>query len=256
MVVLARSKVYAENQNMYLGQFWALLNPVMNAFVYVLIFGVVLGTNRGLENFIGFIVVGTFMYRFFSESVTDSAKSIPNNLNLVRSLHFPRAVLPLSMVGAQLVSLVPAIAVMALFTFISDRFMVHTDVTPNWRWALIIPAVLFIYLFSTGVGLIMARVCAAIPDILNLLPFILRIGMYASGVLFSIDHYISNEFLANIMQYQPVALYLDLGRQAMLQEPTLPLDLTKWIWGFGWALILFVIGFVVFWRDEARYGRD
>lgn len=254
--VLAGSRAMLETGNNYLGHFWAVLNPVMNALVYVLIFGFIIGTDRGLNNVVGFIVVGTFVYRFFSEAVSDAARSIPKNLNLVRSLHFPRAVLPMSAVSAQLASLVPALAVMGLFVWFSDRFIADTDMTPSWRWVLIIPAVGLTYLFSMGVGFILARLCAAVPDLLNLLPFVLRLGMYASGVLFSIDHYVRNEALAAVMEYQPVALYLNLARQALLVEPSIPFDPSRWIWGAAWAIALFVIGFVFFWRDESRYGRE
>lgn len=256
VLVLARSKAEVENQNTYLGRVWDLLNPTLNAAVYVLIFGYLLDTQRGMQNVIGFIVVGTFMYKFFSDSVTSAAKSIPRNINLVRSLHFPRAVLPISAVLGQLTMLLPALVVMAGFVLVSDRWIYHVGSAPSWRWVLIVPAVVLLYMFSTGLGFVLARFGSRWPDVLNFLPFVLRIGMYASGVLFSIDHYVHHEVLSAIMGYQPVAVYLNLARQAMLAEPATPLSGELWLVGLGWALVVLVVGFVVFWRDEARYGRD
>ena len=254
--VLARARSEAENQGTYLGQLWNVLNPVMNAAVYVLIFGLLLRTRAGMDNVIGFIVVGTFMYRFFSDSVTAAAKSIPKNMSLVRSLHFPRAVLPISSVLSELATLVPAMGVMAGFVWVSDRFIAHTDGTPSWRWLLIVPATALLYMFSTGAGLMLARWGARSPDILNMLPFVLRLGMYASGVIFSISHFVEHELLGTIMSYQPVAVYLNLSRQAMLVETDYPLDGTYWLWGAIWAVAVLIIGFMHFWRAEARYGRD
>ena len=254
--VLARARSEAENQGTYLGQLWNVLNPVMNAAVYVLIFGLLLRTRAGMDNVIGFIVVGTFMYRFFSDSVTAAAKSIPKNMSLVRSLHFPRAVLPISSVLSELATLAPAMGVMAGFVWVSDRFIAHTDGTPSWRWLLIVPATALLYMFSTGAGLMLARWGARSPDILNMLPFVLRLGMYASGVIFSISHFVEHELLGTIMSYQPVAVYLNLSRQAMLVETDYPLDGTYWLWGAIWAVAVLIIGFLHFWRAEARYGRD
>jgi teichoic acid transport system permease protein len=254
--VLARARSEAENQGTYLGQLWNVLNPVMNAAVYVLIFGLLLRTRAGMDNVIGFIVVGTFMYRFFSDSVTAAAKSIPKNMSLVRSLHFPRAVLPISSVLSELATLAPAMGVMAGFVWVSDRFIAHTDGTPSWRWLLIVPATALLYMFSTGAGLMLARWGARSPDILNMLPFVLRLGMYASGVIFSISHFVEHELLGTIMSYQPVAVYLNLSRQAMLVETDYPLDGTYWLWGALWAVAVLIIGFLHFWRAEARYGRD
>lgn len=253
--VVAQSKAYAENQNTYLGQFWALLTPLMNALVYVLIFGIILRADRGVDNVIGFIVVGVFIYKFFSDSVTKSAESIPNNRNLVRSLHFPRASLPLAAVLTQLTTLLPALFVMALITW-GSGFANHVEGGPSWRWLLIVPAIPVLYLFSTGCGFILARICSAVPDLLNLIPFVLRLVMYGSGVLFAIDHYVSHPALSTMLEYQPVAIMLNIARQAMLQEDSIPLDPAKWAWALGWAVLFFVVGFVIFWRDEARYGRE
>lgn len=253
---MATSSIYAENQNTFLGQLWTILNPALNALVYILIFGIVLKLSRGLENFIGFIVIGTFVYRFVSDSATGGARSISKNLNLVRSLHFPRAVLPVSAVMAQFASLVPTVGVMIFFVLISGIFPSVTFGGVDWEWLLLVPALVLTYLFCTGVALILARIVAALPDLDNILPFVLRVLMYASGVIFPIERYVPEPTLNLILQYQPVAIYLDLARQALLQEPTIPLDATKWLWGIGWAVLFFVVGFIFFWRAEARYGRE
>lgn len=253
---LARSTALAENQGSYLGQIWAVLTPLMNALVYVLIFGLILRVTRGQENAIGFIVVGTFMYRFFSDSASGGAKSVQKNLNLVRALHFPRSLLPISTVMANLTSLVPAIFVMCVIVLASSLLPSVTFGGVDWEWLLIFPAVALLYVFNIGIAFFLARIVERVPDIGNLLPFVLRVLLYASGVIFAIDHYIKDPALAGIMSYQPVAVYLNLARQALLNEPNIPLDGTMWLLGLGWAIVSFVLGFIFFWRAEARYGRE
>lgn len=256
---LANSKAYAENQNTYLGQLWAVINPTLNAAVYVLLFGFLLQIDRGMENVVGFIVVGVFLYKFFQDSVTGGANSISKNLSLVRALHFPRVILPLSNVMSNLTTLLPSVAVMCGIVVLTRYIPAVTWGGVSWEWLLLIPAIGLTYVFSLGVAFIMARLGAALPDLINLLPFFLRLGMYGSGVIFSIERYVgplNNDALLTVMTHQPVAIYLDLARQAVLQEPTIPLDGTKWLWGIGWAVLFFVVGFIYFWRAEARYGRE
>ena len=43
-------------------------------------------------------LTGVFVFQFFSNSLSGGAKAIIGNMGLVRSLHFPRAVLPISLV--------------------------------------------------------------------------------------------------------------------------------------------------------------
>lgn len=257
-VVLATSKASARHQNNYLGQLWALINPILNAFVYVLIFGFILRVSRaGTENSIAFVVIGVFMFRFFETSVSAGAKSIKDNLNLVRSVHFPRAVLPVSGVLAELTTLLPALAVMIVISwasgFIPDPAFAAVPI--SWEWLLIIPTVALLWLFNTGCAFLVARWVAITPDLQNVIPYAMRFLMYGSGVIFSIDHYLGPP-ASTLLQYQPVAVYLYLARSAIMDDPAFPMNPMMWAFGAGWALVFLALGFVVFWRGEERYGRD
>lgn len=215
-----------------------------------------LNTTRGLENIIGYIVIGTFMYGQFTSAVTDGARSIKANLKLVRALNFPRVLLPFAAILKDFMVNLPGIAVMVVIAEVSVVAKQGASELAPERWLLIVPAIILMILFSTGLGMIMARIASRTPDVLKLLPFILRIGMYASGVIFAFQHSLSPGLLRTIMEYQPVAVYLNLARQALINEPSIPFDATLWIHGAAWAVVIFVVGFIVFWRDEARYGRD
>jgi len=167
-------------------------------------------------------------------------------------------VLPLSAVLSQLASLVPALVVMVLFTMVSGFFPENTPVPITWRWLLIIPATLLLFVFNSGVAFMVARWNAIVPDLVNVLPFLLRLGMYASGVIFPVTHFVKNAgpVLHAVLEYQPFAVMLNLARQALLDEPTIPLDAKMWIAAAIWAVSTFVAGFIIFWRAEARYGRE
>lgn len=254
---LAVSKAYAENQNTYLGQVWALVSPIINASVYVLIFGFLLRVGReGIENTIAFIVVGVFMFRFFERSVMAGAHSLNKNMNLVRSVQFPRAVLPIAGVLAELTVLGPALVVMCVISYVSGFLPIAGEVTIDWYWLLLFPAVLLMWAFSTGCAFMVARWVAMTPDLDNLLPHFMRILMYASGVIFSIDRYLSQFSWGWLMEYQPVAVYLYLVRSCLLNEPAYQPDGFMWLFGALWAVLFAVVGFLVFWSGEEKYGRD
>ncbi|ROS78551.1 ABC transporter permease [Cellulomonas sp. PhB143] len=254
--VLATSKSQARNQNSYLGQLWAVLNPLLNAAVYVIMFGLILQSTRGMSNGIAFIVVGTFMFRFFEQSVVAGSRSISGNVNLVRSVHFPRAVLPISQVLSELTTLVPALIVMGIIAFSSQYIPGQGPVPLDWSWILVLPAVALLWLFSTGCAFLVGRWVAITPDLKNLIPFVMRFLMYGSGVLFSITLRVGDGPFGVALEHQPVAVYLYLARAAITDEPSIPPDVTMWWWGIGWALAFLVVGFLVFWRGEERYGRD
>ncbi|WP_067434729.1 ABC transporter permease [Nocardioides jensenii] len=245
-VSLAGSKAYARNQGNYLGQVWALLNPVLWALVYLLVFGVLLDTSRGVENFIGFLVVGVFMFHFSSASITTGSNAIVGNQGLITSLQFPRALLPIASVLAELVTLVPALVVLLVLVPLTGEPFA-------WTWLLLPLAVGLQWIFGTGVALVCARLVSQWRDVKQLIPFVLRALMYVSGVFFSIDHYVGSGTAAAVLSHQPVAVYLELVRGTLLSEVALTPAL--WGWAFGWALLTLVLGFIFFWHAEERYGR-
>ncbi|ROR72111.1 ABC transporter permease [Bogoriella caseilytica] len=256
---MATARAYAENQRNYLGQMWAVLTPTLTAAVYVAVFGLVLGADRGLENGVAFIVVGVFLFRFFQTSVTSGAHVLAERLTLVRSLRFPRAALPISAVITELANLVPALVAMCLLVPLTGLIPGFDPVPITWWWLLLPVAVLIFALINTGVALIAARIVAATPDFMQIIHFLMRFAIYGSGVLFPVTHYVEDwdlPWLVAILEYQPIALGLDLSRQIILDEPTIPIDPLKWLIALGFGIALVVVGFIYFWGAEERYGRD
>jgi teichoic acid transport system permease protein len=253
---MATSNAYARNRNNYLGQGWNILNPLLWAAVYFSVFGVLLGTRRDVENFLAFLIIGVFLFRFVGSTFTGGSKAISGNLSLVRSLNFPRAVLPISNTLTEFIILMPAVAVMCLIVGLSGFVYDDVDDGLRWSWLLLPVAILLLYLFCTGFALLIARLVADVRDLANLLPFISRLLFYLSGVFFSIEVRFG-EALGPLLPYaehQPVAIYLYLARSSMLDE--FPFDGTKWLFGVGWAMLFLIGGFLMFWRAEERYGRD
>jgi teichoic acid transport system permease protein len=140
-------------------------------------------------------------------------------------------------------------------------------------------------------GLSLARLGAGADDFSQLLPFLVRTWLYASGVMFSIQTIGSlrhHPTLTYLLQINPAAVYIGLVRNAILQSQRIGWPGSKpysaancslyhtgkkayleysaychgtvsmnelWLWGIGWAIVALVVGFVFFWQAETRYGR-
>jgi hypothetical protein len=90
----------ARNISLYteakLGQLWQVLTPLLNAGVYFLDFGLMLHINRGIPNYLAFLVTGVFVFNFTQRAFITTSKVITDSLPLIRALQFPRAALPLA----------------------------------------------------------------------------------------------------------------------------------------------------------------
>src|SRR5881275_2319736 len=102
---LFRRDVQAKYRGSLLGVAWTLANPVLLMAVYVLVFSVLWKTRFGSEgHYALFLLVGLSAWIFFATSLQSSARSMLDNANLIRKTRFPRQLVPLSVVGAHLVS--------------------------------------------------------------------------------------------------------------------------------------------------------
>ncbi|RJS46256.1 ABC transporter permease [Nocardioides cavernaquae] len=245
-IALGAARAYSRNQGSFLGQTWAILTPLLWAGVYLLVFGVMLGTDAGIGNYIGFLVIGVFLFHFTSANINNGSGAIVNNSGLVTSLQFPRALLPFSIVLAELFTLAPALLVLLVLVPLSGE-------APQWSWLLLPFAIGLQWIFGTGAALLCARLVNDVRDLGQLIPFGIRGLMYASGVFYSIDRYAGDGVVGWLLTHQPIAVYLELGRATLLAE--YDASLTLWLWGAAWAALALVVGLVYFWRGEARYGR-
>jgi len=244
----ARARVQSANDNDRLGSLWLILTPILNGLTYYFMFGVLLGTSRGIENFVGYLVIGVFTFQMSRVSITQGARSLTGNQKVIQAFNFPRAALPLAVNLRELLSSIPATLTMLII------IIVAAPVEPiTWRWLLIIPAIGLQFLFNLGVGLILAPLVLKVNDIANLLSFGLRLWMYGSAVFYSLDRFAAYPQLVRVLELNPLYIVIDIMRDSLLYSTTPSMD--SWLVLSTWALGTLVVGFLFFWSKEESYGR-
>ncbi|MGW2092771.1 ABC transporter permease [Promicromonospora sukumoe] len=245
----ARAKVASGTRQSLLGKAWLVLNPLIDGAVYYLVFGLLMKNERGIENFLGYLLIGVFLFQFTTQSINGGARSVQSGKNLIRAFTFPRAALPISVVLRNLLNLGPTLVTLAALIYFMPPAEEYT-----WRIALVAGALALQVMFTTGLALLVARWAAALPDITNLIGMTMRVWLYASAVFFSFDRLLGKESELRVwLEANPMFIVLDIVRDCVLYATT-P-DPMRWIVLGGWAVGTLVIGFVVFWRAEESYGR-
>ncbi len=246
LLTMSSADFVARHQQNYLGQVWSVLNPLLLGAAYFLIFGLLLDTRAGVDNYVAFLLIGLFSFIFIAAGMNHGSKSLSGNMGLVRALRFPRVVLPISVTATELFATLPAYGVILVIVLLTGE-------TPSWAWLLYPLGIVITFVMTCGVAMITARLVYAVRDAGNLVPLLTRMLRYVSGVFFVIPAYAGNEVVNVLLSYQPVAVCLTMLRQCLLAE--FPPTATVWLVSAGWAVLLFVVGLVVFWRGEATYGR-
>ena len=237
----------ASNAKSRLGSWWNVLLPTIQAGTYGLIFGLILGQNKP-DNFLPFLFTGVFLFSYISGSFSLGAGAIISNNGLVKSLSFPRVLLPLSIVMSQTLTLFPQLLVLAVI-------LIAVQHTISFSWLLLIPLIALLFIFNFGLAMIMARITVHVRDLNKLVPFISRILFYVSGVFFSVEKiFTSDSIFSQLIKLNPIFDFLNLARSFLVDGyPQHPEEwITVSLWSFGIA----IVGLIFFWSAEERYGRD
>ena len=230
-----------------LGNLWHLLNPALNILVFYLVFGQLLKVDRGVDNFILFLSAGIFIFQFTQKATTDGARAIISNRGLLKAVQFPRALLPVTATVTEALAAISTFVVLYAIAIITGE-------PPSARWALLPLVVLVQLVFNLGAAMIAARTTTHFHDVIQILPFVFRLLLYASGVIFSVDAYVEKGSTAEtLFVLNPIYCFLTVGRWCLTGGA---LDWHLLISGTVWAAAMCVGGFLWFRAAEERYARD
>lgn len=231
----------------FLGNVWHLGNPLLSAGVYYLVFAHILQVDRGIDNYIVWLVIGVFAYHLTSSSILGGATAIASRQGLMRSFRFPRAIVPISNTIGHLLTFGFQLIVVVLVAF-------GSGIGPSRRW-LALPVVLLLHtMLNLGGSFVAARLNDAFRDVQQLIPFVLRLLQYTSGVMFSVERVLAgdNEWARRLISLNPIVSILDCYRWMILGNPV---RVEALVIAVLESVCLLVFGFRFFRAAEHSYGK-
>lgn len=248
----SQHRLATKNARNRLGRLWLVLRPVLDAALYFVVFGLIIGARGGIENFAAYVVVGILMFQSTMRSISQGPGLIRGGSAMIRAFSFPRAAIPLSWAirdALQMRFTLPVALVMIM--------VIPPNEMPGWTWLLVVPIFALQMILNLGIAFLLARVGFVFPDASQLMGVVARFLMYGSGVIFPVEHYLSrldSPLLQLVIETNPIYHMLLMYRSALIDN-TLP-PLGSWLILGAWAFGLLLVGFLIFWQGEASYGDD
>jgi ABC-2 type transport system permease protein len=257
---LARTEFKLRFYGSVLGYVWTLVRPLLLFGVLWVFFTKVGHVNNGKtpgEKYYGAQLLGSIvLFTFFAEATTGAVRSIVDRENLVRKIHFPRLVIPISVVLLALFNLALNLIVVAIFAL-------SAGVEPMLSW-LELPLILgALIAFSTGMAMLLSALFVHFRDIQPIWEVISQILFYASPVIVSIQTVMAklSSVWLHVYMLNPLAVIFQQFRHAMITNatPAAGQVLGSWSALFGAlaiVLAIFVVGFLVFNKAAARIAEN
>lgn len=233
---IARYQAYAslrsEIEKNCIGMLWWFLEPLINALTLYFVF-TVLFKNRD-PKFLPFLLIGTFVFQWFSTSVSMSMTSIIGKLGLLQQVYLPKILLPLiSILNSTWKFLCSFLALLFLFFFLQHAL----------HWTLLaLPLIVIVqFLFILGMSLPLAALIPYFRDGTTVVDALMRLLMFVSGIFFTGDHV--PESIRGFFYLNPMAVLIEAYRAVVLQGAWPNWGQLGYVCGIGLALSL--IGFSI-----------
>lgn len=242
---LSTGNFKARNASTSLGLLWWVIDPILLGSIYYLVFGVIFEI-RG-PGYIGYLMCGMFTFHYTGQALRGIAGTIVLNARLIANLQFPRLILPIAMLIEVTFGFLASLLVLMGVVFVLD------GITPGPQVALVLLMLPIHFLFNLGIGAIAARLAVPFRDVSNLIPFLVRIWMYLSPIIWPLERL---DRLAPpieaIIRINPMYSFLSVYRSAMLGNP---IEWGAFAIAGAWAVGVAVVGVVAFTRYEGHMVR-
>lgn len=249
-LALGLGNLKARNASTSLGLVWWVLNPVLLGAVYFMVFGLFFQRERPAD-FLVYLLSGMFPFHFTSQSMTGGANSIIQNSKLLANLRFPRLILPISTLIEALVGFMASLVV--LLTVVAIAGLVTGEIYLTYR-LVYLPAIIVIHMiFNLGLGAMSARLAVPFRDINNLLPYVNRIWLYVTPIIWPLAFLDgASSTIRTLVRLNPMYDLVGLYRSAILGSP---LVMDQIMGAVAWALVIGGIGVAAFVRHEGHMVR-
>jgi homopolymeric O-antigen transport system permease protein len=165
-----------------LGVAWTFVNPLLLMGVYTVLFSVLMKVPgvENIPNFPLFVLSGLLAWIFFQSSLQTAAASLVGNASLVKQVRFPRQLLPLSVVGANLVTLLAMLAAILPFTL----WLLPDTRTTFWAAPLLLVPLVGL---ASGLALFVAVANALFRDVEHIVAALLLPWFLLTPIFWSFD---------------------------------------------------------------------
>lgn len=215
---LVRRDLKLRYKNSIGGIAWSLLNPLMQILVITLVMKFI--QARPISNYSAYLFGVIFLWTFFSVTLSDGCITILQNAQLVRKVYFPRAILPLATLLANLFHFGIAFIFTLLYLFLPYGLGGVGAYPANLRpeFLMTIPVILFTAMLGLGLSYILAYLNVFYEDVRFIINALLQLAFYAMPVFFTIEQVAEKGYYVPYM-LNPIAALLVTYQRALLPPP-------------------------------------
>lgn len=163
----------------FAGLLWAVVPPLATLGVAALVFHSVVHVDTGKTSYAVFAMAALTPWTFFANSLMFGVPSVVGNMHLVVRLPFPRAALPLSMIGASLIDLGISAAIFVVFAYTMGNGL---GLAALWFPVLVLIELALV----VGIVLLASALNVFARDVRLAIPVLVQLWLFLTPVMYSL----------------------------------------------------------------------
>lgn len=241
-------------KNSFLGVLWSLLNPLLMTLVFTIVFTIMLPNNE-TENYPVFFMCGFLPWSFMASSVVGATGSIVDNAHLIKKVYFPREILPLVPLLANLVNFL--LSMLVLFGLM---LVFGVRITPA---ILMLPLIVVAeIMFIAGLSFILSTANVFYRDTQHILEILMQAWFFLTPIFYQITILpVDAQILGMTVNVQlwsrrlnPMASLIASYRDVLYRGQFTGADF--FIRTLVTCLLVLVVGYLVFCRFSRVFGEE
>lgn len=227
-----------------LGFLWMLINPLFQLVIYTIVFGYILPSD--IDKFYMFLFVALVPWIFFSECLNGGTTCVKSQQDLVKKIHFPRQVLPISFVASRFVNMLLSFVVIFIV-------IIFSGIGVNPLALLLLPVIMLLeFMMALGITFLASALTVYFRDMEHIFSVLTLAWMYMTPVLYSPERI--PEELQFILYANPMSQIIIMYRDVLYYKkfPTGESMLYATIF----AVVLLLIGSIVFERLQRHFAEE
>lgn len=229
----------------FLGVLWSVLNPLLMMLVLTAVFSQIIRVEVE-GGFALFYLTGYIIFNFVSESSSFSLTSIISAGGLIKKVYIPKYIFPLE---KAIFSFVNMIFSLIAFIIVFVIFLITGQVEFHATMLLFIVPMLYVFVFSFGLNLILSTLNVFFRDVGHLWGVFLTVWMYATPIIYPLS--LVPSWLQSIIRLNPLYYYVTYFRSIMIYG-TLPSLIDNLIC-IGFAIAFLAVGITVFRKNQDKF---
>ena len=230
-----------------LGPLWFFIQPLFTTLMFIVVFSGLAGiSTNGLPQGL-FYMAGILCWNYFSDCLIRTSTTFKENQQIFGKVYFPRIVVPLSIIIANLVRFgIQFILFIAIYLY---YLLQGVSVHPN-SGVLFFPVLILIMAgLALGFGMIITAMTTKYKDLVFLVQFGVQLWMYATPVIYPLSA--TPEKYRWLIVANPMTAVVETFKYGFLNQQSF--EISHLLYSFVFMILILSVGTLVFNKVEKGF---